>query len=194
VATKREVMSDEAVTILNFEDSNAAINSPRTLEACLRSGFDPKELYKRNFDYFLQREGHNEQIAKLKFKHFEKRRKEKIQAVTEERTIIIAYLKQQTELQQDSGPTGPSAEEQIKAQMERETSTMMKMERDRLRKLKARQAKEIRQIVETEEKVARIQKENSEKEKRDQERSAILENEKKARRAEIATKKRETLV
>merc|ERR1711865_604643 len=113
------------------------------------------ELYTRRFESFVEQEGGNKDIAKLKFKHFEKRRKEKIRAVTEERDIIIAYLKQQTDLQQDAAPaTGPSSEDIIKAQMEKETSTMMKMERDRL-KLKARQAKEIRQIVETEEKVAR---------------------------------------
>ena len=64
---------------------------------------------------------------------------------------------------------------------------MMKMERDRLKKLKARQAKEIRQIVETEEKVARIQQENLEKEKRDQARLLEREKAKKAARAEKAS-------
>ena len=35
------------VSVNNFHTVQAPINSPRTLEACLRSGFDPKELYPR---------------------------------------------------------------------------------------------------------------------------------------------------
>ena len=47
------------ITVENFEDSVASekyreINSPRSLEACLRSGLDPAELYPKPKNLFLR--------------------------------------------------------------------------------------------------------------------------------------------
>ena len=47
------------ITVENFEDSGASekyreINSPRSLEACLRSGLDPAELYPKPKNLFLR--------------------------------------------------------------------------------------------------------------------------------------------
>ena len=40
------------ISIENFEDNDVTreINSPRSLESCLRSGLDPSELYPNAFD------------------------------------------------------------------------------------------------------------------------------------------------
>lgn len=51
---------DVLITVDNFEDISASnekyreINSPRSLEACLRSGLDPAELYPKSKNLFLR--------------------------------------------------------------------------------------------------------------------------------------------
>jgi hypothetical protein len=42
-------MEEQIKSVLNFEGSDRSepINSPRSLEACLRAGFDPSELQPR---------------------------------------------------------------------------------------------------------------------------------------------------
>lgn len=180
------------VSVNNFHTVQAAINSPRTLEACLRSGFDPKELYPRPFEDFMATNSGNKDVAKLKAKHFEKRRNEKVKAVKDERDIIMRYLEQQQAAPVDT--TGVSSIDLIKSQREKETSSMMAMERNRLKRLKERQQKEIEQILASEEKTARIQKENLVKEKREMERREEMEKLKAKRREEVAAKKREKLL
>jgi len=181
------------VSVNNFHTVQAAINSPRTLEACLRSGFDPKELYPRPFEDFVARNKGNKDVAKLKAKHYEKRRNEKVKAVKDERDIIIRYLEQQSSAPVEE-TAGASSIEIMHAQREKETSSMMEMERTRLKRLKERQQKEIEQILASEEKTARIQKENLQKEKREMERREEMEKLKQKRREEVAAKKREKLI
>ena len=50
-------MAAEIFSILNFETENGAVqpNSPRTLEACLRSGIDPSELMPRALKDYKQK-------------------------------------------------------------------------------------------------------------------------------------------
>ena len=51
-------MESQIKSILNFEDGDgngkaAAISSPRSLEACLRSGHDPQELMPRRENRYV---------------------------------------------------------------------------------------------------------------------------------------------
>jgi hypothetical protein len=135
----------------------------------------------------------NKDVAKLKAKHYEKRRNEKVKAVKDERDIIIRYLEQQSSAPVEE-TAGASSIEIMHAQREKETSSMMEMERTRLKRLKERQQKEIEQILASEEKTARIQKENLQKEKREMERREEMEKLKQKRREEVAAKKREKLI
>jgi hypothetical protein len=79
-----------SINIENFEEgeSRQAINSPRTMEACLRVGVDPSELYARKRGDFASKELTKDMI-KIKYQSFEKKRQEKIMDVKNERSAII---------------------------------------------------------------------------------------------------------
>ena len=64
------------ISIENFEDGENVreINSPRSLEACLRAGFDPKELYPKPRSSFRSKTLTKEMID-IKYETFEKKRK-----------------------------------------------------------------------------------------------------------------------
>ena len=49
--SKKVISLDNA----DFSNKSQIINSPRSLEACLRVGVDPSELYKLNMDEFKKK-------------------------------------------------------------------------------------------------------------------------------------------
>ena len=61
-------------TIHTFEDAGREINSPRSLEACLRVGIDPSELGPRSVKSFA-RKGLEEDLVLKLHENFEKKRK-----------------------------------------------------------------------------------------------------------------------
>ena len=63
------------ISVLNFEDAEKGteINSPRTLEACLRAGYDPSELLPKSKKQFKER-GLTEDMVDIKFNTFERKR------------------------------------------------------------------------------------------------------------------------
>ena len=65
--------------IHNFESGEAprTLNSPRSLEACLRAGLDPSELLRQERESFDER-GITEKMCDMKFNAFERKRHEKI--------------------------------------------------------------------------------------------------------------------
>lgn len=68
---------DILVSVENFEEGGGnyrEINSPRTLEACLRQGLDPTELYPRPRRHFVDKNMTKEMID-IKYEFFEKKRK-----------------------------------------------------------------------------------------------------------------------
>jgi len=79
--------------IHNFESGEAprTLNSPRSLEACLRAGLDPSELLRQERESFDER-GITEKMCDMKFNAFERKRHEKIKMVKREREAIIAYM------------------------------------------------------------------------------------------------------
>lgn len=50
------------------------INSPRSLEACLRQGVDPKELVPHRVEDFME-QGTEREFAEMQHQHFERKRK-----------------------------------------------------------------------------------------------------------------------
>ena len=118
---------DEASGLVNldtFLSLKKPINSPRSLEACLRQGLDVAELYEKYVLFFMMtstfgklnmfcyfqslgyceymrrsveefvKEGKPEHIAQMMYEHYEMRRTEKIKAARGERKMIIEYLEQ----------------------------------------------------------------------------------------------------
>lgn len=63
-------------SIENFEEGGGKyreINSPRSLEACLRSGLDPAELCPRSKEYFRSKKL-TEEMLRIKYETFENKR------------------------------------------------------------------------------------------------------------------------
>lgn len=64
------------ITIHTFEQADNVrkeINSPRTLEACLRSGYDPAELRSKPRSFFKEA-GLTEEMIDIKYNLFERKR------------------------------------------------------------------------------------------------------------------------
>lgn len=64
------------ISVENFEDGETAreINSPRSLESCLRSGLDPSELFPKTFEKFSTKNLTKEMVD-IKLGNFEKKRR-----------------------------------------------------------------------------------------------------------------------
>ena len=165
------------VTLENVEDlgRNAVINSPRSLESCLRLGIDTCELVTKDITDFRQRFV-PETVSKIKHEHYEKRRTESLNEAKRERKMIIAAVQREADEEaaaglaaSDSVPhfgehhkngrvaksaSAPDLVSQTMSAQDKElvrrTEQMLEQERARLRKAKARQAAEIKSILDHE--------------------------------------------
>ncbi len=198
-----------SINIENFEEGGTThvINSPRTMEACLRVGVDPSELYRRKRGDFVEK-GATKDMIKIKYQAFEKRRQEKIMDVTNERNAIIKFASKKS----SSAPSSPSKPAGAADQKDG-AAGLVEMEEKRMEALRRRQEKELEKIMEREQaaadmqaKTARIEAEElkkqkehakavaaakAEKEKKDKQRAkerAQKEAEEEARKKEVARK------
>ena len=205
-------MVDNVRTVKDLlgEDKNGGpINSPRSLEACLRKGYDPEELIytcvrgsrverpgrrgrraaRRTPRWALTRRlpsparrshkklnkgsksGLSEEMVTLQHDHFERRRQEKVKVVIAERERIIEFL---ANLQQANGLSLPAAskrnikdnvlgqsppvEDDVVERASELQSKSMEMEQRRIEAIKKRQQRELARMVESEQKLAELQK------------------------------------
>jgi hypothetical protein len=66
---------ESLITIVNFEDyPSNDINSPRTLEACLRCGYEPNELKPKTKKSFHAKDLNDEMVT-MKYEAFERKRR-----------------------------------------------------------------------------------------------------------------------
>lgn len=72
---------DVLISVENFEDGGTAleINSPRSLESCLRSGLDPSELFPKPYEKFASK-GLTKEMVEIKLDNFEKKRRGDVQS------------------------------------------------------------------------------------------------------------------
>ncbi|CAM9938296.1 unnamed protein product [Laminaria digitata] len=73
-------MESQIKSILTFEEGDgsgkaATISSPRSLEACLRSGCDPQELMPRRENVAGKNGGELPELTEIRHNFFESRRK-----------------------------------------------------------------------------------------------------------------------
>ena len=182
--------SHTLVTLDNVEElgRNFVINSPRSLESCLRLGLDTSELVAKDLNTFRQK-FIPESVTTIKYNHYEQRRTENLKEARNERNMMIAAMKREEESQaaaaaaaaaglaaSDSVPhfaghpavgngiaKSSSAPELVSQAMSaqdkelmRRTEQMLEQERVRLRKAKARQAAEIKSILDHETYLVRL--------------------------------------
>mmetsp|Transcript_7259 Transcript_7259/g.7959 ORF Transcript_7259/g.7959 Transcript_7259/m.7959 type:complete len:524 (-) Transcript_7259:120-1691(-) len=153
------------ISIDNFEEQNGRyreINSPRTLEACLRSGLDPSELYPRPKTDFKDKSLTKEMLD-IKYTTFQNKRLDKIALVRKERNAIISFAEKKNRSKSpsgtrgDSGPIQTLTAAQLREAEAKKAAALLELEEKRLEALKRRQEKEISKIVEKEKTMAALQ-------------------------------------
>ena len=168
------------ITLDNFLQDGGRpnkINSPRSLEACLRQGIDPSELIPLKMEVFIKEEEELtglQDVAVAKYEHYEERRNEKLDLARQERNMIVGFLEEA----QRTGKVSPQAKKFMKlagastekkglsdaekialAEAEKAKSSMLEEEKRRVIAMKQRQQKEIEQMMEFEMAVAKMQAE-----------------------------------
>ncbi|CAM9561739.1 unnamed protein product [Pylaiella littoralis] len=162
-------MESHIKSVLNFEADGAAehISSPRSLEACLRSGCDPQELMPRRIKTFAVK-GELPELAEIRHNFFETRRKEKIEMVKKERQSIINFLAQKegglpalakggSGLLAGAGGTAAAATD-VEMESRRIKAGILEIERKRGLVIAERQEKEMQRVVENEQRMAELHK------------------------------------
>ena len=128
----------------NFDEYNIEaplLTSPRSLEACLRQGLEPEELVFRYVDSFAET-GVSPDLQEIRWKHYEKKRLDKLAHVREERHKLVqsGWAPPQPK-KVVPGAGGPAA---MAAQAnENETSTAALKEQRAIESMKARRAAEL---------------------------------------------------
>ena len=81
----------ELITLQNFETAHKPINSPRALEACLRTGVDPATLLPKPLSYFKKKYKKDE-IVLMHHNYHENKRQERLKKVHKERAKVLQAL------------------------------------------------------------------------------------------------------
>jgi hypothetical protein len=146
--------------------------TPRSAEACRRTGVDPRELVPLPPEAFRE-PNQSEELQQLKFHHYENARIETYTTVQEEREQIIREGRLGSS---SSAPaTGQStAEAQLAAQASAAESTALLKEQRIVEKIQKKQQADIENMLMFELKAAQITEEKAEKVRRDAQRAADL--------------------
>lgn len=173
------------ISILNFDDSGDGpeINSPRSLEACLRAGYDPQELMMKKKNRFKEH-GLTEEMIDIKYNQFERKRSEKIAAVVKEREAIIAY-------QEKFNKYGTKESSFDNEDPNKNVDHMLELEAKRMENVRRRQEKELQKIVQKEQNMAVLQAKLARAE--EEERRKKKEHEKKIHEQKIAADKKKAM-
>ncbi|ETV70524.1 hypothetical protein, variant [Aphanomyces astaci] len=193
---KKALSLDEAVA------QGQRPSTPRSLEACLRTGIDPDEIVPRLLEEFLSKlrkaDDVEREAAQIRFNHFEEGRQMKIRLLKKERASLVeaGYTSSPSPLTKHASPTKKitSPFDVFTAPEDKlvvTDSTMVEMEEKRFQAMKVRQEREIAGIIEMENKMAEIQKQNAAREAVEAKRKAEWEKEKKERRAALMAAKHE---
>ena len=179
---------DSLYNITNFEDENGCrlINSPRSLEACLRTGLDPAELLPQSRKAFVRSDLTDEMID-IACNAFEEKRRTKIKMVKKEWDRIVSAT-----VVEDVRPGSPAAihAARLKEEAEARSSAMLQQELKRMEALKRRQEDEISKMVEKETQAIELQKKIQKAEQEDIRRKK--EHEKKVLQAKADAQKKVT--
>lgn len=185
------------ISVENFEDVTGKyreVNSPRTLEACLRCGLDPTELYARPKGQFKEK-GLTPEMLDIKYQAFQTKRTDKISMVKKERQAIIAFAEKKAR-GLSAGKTGATlspdkpidAAEELRQADIRRAAALIELEEKRMEALKRRQEKELNKIVEREQTMAVLQQKISKAEEEEMKKKKM--HDKKVAEEKVAEEKR----
>ena len=166
-------------------DSSNIVLTPLSSEACLKHGINPEALRQRTFDSFWEK-NISVEIQRIRYESYEKRRHDLMAVAVEEKNNLIKKSAQSNdECESYSDTLSQSLTPSIMlANEEREKSAILDMETRRLEKAKAKQKRELLQMLQFERKMGQAQTERRAK----AEREALLEEKK--RRDKIMKERR----
>lgn len=91
-------------------------SSPRSVEACMRTGIDPASLLRRPLEHFLRSE-RSPELAQLAFQHEEGIRQERLKALVEERRRLEEAARVGSSKVDGMGGGMPSRDEAVAARV-----------------------------------------------------------------------------
>jgi hypothetical protein len=172
------------------------LNSPRSIEACRRQGIEPNELLIRTNpeikDFFKHKKLDPEGLD-LICKHYEERRREKVRVLLEEREQLIEDEKNGLVVFDTDGlqkrskeykGAGSVSKSKYGGSMVGGESALIEREKRQLEKIRLRQEKEIKQIMDHEAKLAEIRNKQEDKMQQQADKDRQREHELMQKRAE----------
>ena len=169
---KRSVLAQKAQTIEEIWESvsrtkSADLNpppskivlTPRSAEACLRHGLNPEILRIRPLDSFDVK-GVDPTVQRLRHETYTQRRFEMMRLVRAERKRLVAQEARDADLAASGGGGGATiTPQQLIAAQAKQNATFIEEEEKRMRKMQARQDKELEQMMAFEIKMGELQRE-----------------------------------
>jgi hypothetical protein len=150
---------DAIYSVESFENGEGKfnrINSPRTLEACMRLGYDPSELQPKDKKQLKKEEPTlTGEMLDIKYEQLEYKRCIKIDAVKKERNAMIASSVRKLIC---LNTAGAKSVKELKEEKEKNTmSAALEMEVKRMEALRKRQEDELAKIFEREQVMVALQ-------------------------------------
>ena len=137
--------------------------TPRSAEACLRHGLNPEILRIRPLDSF-DVNGVDPTVQRLRHETYTQRRSEMMRLVRAERKRLITQEAREAEMASSGvGTTATITPQQLIAAQAKQNATFLEQEEARMRKMEARQDKELEQMMAFEIKMGEIQRERDAK-------------------------------
>ena len=169
---KRSVLAQKAQTIEEIWESvsrtkSADLNpppskivlTPRSAEACLRHGLNPEILRIRPLDSFDVK-GVDPTVQRLRHETYTQRRFEMMRLVRAERKRLVAQEARDADLAASGAGGGATiTPQQLIAAQAKQNATFIEEEEKRMRKMQARQDKELEQMMAFEIKMGELQRE-----------------------------------
>lgn len=132
----------------NFDEYNIQpplLTSPRSLEACRRQGVEPEELVFRYEDSFFDK-GITQDIQEIRWKHYEKKRRDKLSLVREERMELVTNGWEKSQNDKTNKTVGSVTGEDAGLEQERRSTAALKEQRQ-MESIKAKRQQELEQMV-----------------------------------------------
>lgn len=145
------------ISLENFDPKKRAppyLDSPRSLEACRRSGIDPEELLQRPKGYFRRLLGKHtpKAIVRMHKDHYEQRRLEKLKLVVDARLAVM----------NEESMLGPA----LSSQTVDKNNFLIQHEQRKLALMQKKQELEMQQMLEHERVLEDIRRRNEDKEEK----------------------------
>jgi hypothetical protein len=182
--------------------------TPTSEEACLRHGVNPEALRERRFESFSDYDG-DEEIQHMRHEAYAQRRTDLMSIVSAEKRDILARnfgdpQKHADESQLSPATTSSSVSGGSKAMPKQsltpgkivetqisEGNSLIRQEQRRLEKVKLRQEKEVRQVLDVEQKTEALQKKKREREEREAKEQEARRKQREKSAKEFAEEKRQ---